>query len=165
MENAPRLTRRGLSPCPHGVRTSLAHHGARGQEKPRGRGDPPRGHPHLYARSLKRDPNLPHGSRRVRIRRSVHWRLGQPISLPFVACIGDVHPELIDGAPPPPKPLKPKRRECGPRLTAEKHPPRVGQARTATPGRSAIRSGHAPDRAGRRVNIDGPRRERAVAVR
>ena len=85
----------------------------------------------------------------MRIRRSVHWRLGQPISLPFVACIGDVHPELIDGAPPPPKPLKPKRRECGPRLTEKNirlalgkpEPPRPDEAQYEAVMRRIVREG------------------------
>ena len=40
----------------------------------------------------------------MRIRRSVYVKLGEPITLAFVACIADHHPEHIEAAPPPPEP-------------------------------------------------------------
>ena len=53
------------------------------------------------------------GALDIRIRRTIYFQDDQPITLAFVACIADQHPEAIDAAPPPPKPL------------AIEHPPRL----------------------------------------
>ena len=41
----------------------------------------------------------------MRVRRSVYWKFGKPITLAFISGI-DAHPELLDDAPPsaPPQP-------------------------------------------------------------
>ena len=38
------------------------------------------------------------------IRRTIYRVQGEPITLAFVACIADRHPEAIEAAPPPPPP-------------------------------------------------------------
>ena len=49
----------------------------------------------------------------MRIRRTVYWRFDQPITLPFVSCLADAHPALLDDAPPPAPEPKAQR---GPQL-------------------------------------------------
>jgi hypothetical protein len=41
------------------------------------------------------------------LRRTVYWKFGEPITLAFMACVGDQHPELLDDAPSPPQPKAP----------------------------------------------------------
>lgn len=50
------------------------------------------------------------------IRHTVYMRLGQSITLAFVTCIADQHPEVHDTAPPLPPEPNPKA-ERGPQLT------------------------------------------------
>lgn len=45
----------------------------------------------------------------MRIRRSVYWKFGEPITLAFIACVGDQHPEIPDDAPPPAPTAPPPR--------------------------------------------------------
>ena len=49
------------------------------------------------------------------IRRTVYRIHGKPVTLAYLACIGDTHPELVDEAPPP-APAEPKV-ERGPSWT------------------------------------------------
>jgi len=59
------------------------------------------------------------------IRRTVYWKFGEPISLPFVACLSDEHPEVIDGAPPP-EPPQWERSPIENKHTGDRAPPRRG---------------------------------------
>ena len=49
------------------------------------------------------------------IRRTIYRAQGAPITLAFVACIADSHPELTDATPPPPPEPKPLAIERPPR--------------------------------------------------
>ena len=51
----------------------------------------------------------------MRIRRTVYWRFDQPITLPYVSCVGDIHPELTADTPPPTAPPPKLRFERAPR--------------------------------------------------
>ena len=82
-------------------------------------------------------------------RRSTYSQDGQPITLAFVACIADLHPEvIIDAAPPLPEP-KP---------LAIKRPPRWGEKLTRN--RASERMARALNRVGyeaamRRIDSGG----------
>ena len=55
------------------------------------------------------------------LRRTVYWKFGEPITLAFVSCVADTHPELVDDAPPPAPaapPPKLKFERAGPQSSA-----------------------------------------------
>ncbi|MET0707610.1 MAG: hypothetical protein ABWY82_12335 [Tardiphaga sp.] len=54
----------------------------------------------------------------MRIRRSTYVKLGESVTLAFIPCLADQHPELTDDTPPPP-PSPPKvRAKRGSHLTS-----------------------------------------------
>lgn len=50
------------------------------------------------------------------IRRTTYMVLGRPVSLAYIPCIGDEHPEAVPGAPPPPRPDRASH-ERAPKMT------------------------------------------------
>ena len=54
----------------------------------------------------------------MRIRRTVYWKFGAPITLAFLACIADQHPEAVE-PPPAPATANVKERRGPHRWTAK----------------------------------------------
>ena len=79
----------------------------------------------------------------MRIRRSVYVKLGQPISLAYLACIADSHPEVAIEAASPPQP-KPQP----PALARAQQPSRWSEKLTRRRNRASERMARALNRIG-----------------
>jgi hypothetical protein len=86
----------------------------------------------------------------LRIRRTVYWKFGAPITLAFLACIADQHPEAVEPPPAPATANVKERRgphrwtakaERTPRLTDAYIRPRVGTLPNEIPAFAGMSGG------------------------
>ena len=76
---------------------------------------------------------------RSAIHRTIYWVQGQPITLAYLACLADIHPETIEAPPPKPQPVA---------LARAQRPSRWSEKLTTSRDRNARRMARARNRIG-----------------